>query len=298
MPVNVPDDRLLLPVVYSRRTAAERLDWTGQWVCVGVAEQLRHPGAVLPAGLGEHPVHVRRNQAGELVAAFNARPFGGCVTVPGHCAGSQKIRCPHLACAFSADPDVLDDQTDPGGRSRLQFTGTSEKRTALLPLTRWGSLVFVNVTMQNPDPLFDQFPSQLLGELEPSLNGPFTDITSTDVKVDWQSAGAVFASVVAERIGGVFGDPNGTRAPAYGSPVIVRSRIIETEEDAILVRAWPSLTVLVAGEHTAVCVVRPTSRSSCRLTVAIATSHDRTPARLMSQDVMAALNTAARERTP
>jgi hypothetical protein len=116
-----------------------------------LAEQLTEVGAVLPATIGYHGAHVRRTEDG-LLAAINARPFGGCVSIPVHCGSTRNVRCPQLACAFSEDGGVLDSHTDPDGTARAGFLGDG-RRTVTLPLAQWGSLLFVNITMVTPPPL-------------------------------------------------------------------------------------------------------------------------------------------------
>src|SRR4051812_90195 len=143
----------LRPVVLSRRPPPpEAEDWTGRWVCVGFADQLAQPGDVLPAGVGGHALHVRRAGDGTLAAAFNARPFGGCMSVPVQCTGARKIRCPHLACAFSEDPGVLGDGNDPDRTARRQFVGADPARLVPVPLARWGPLLFLHVATVPPPP--------------------------------------------------------------------------------------------------------------------------------------------------
>lgn len=132
-------------VLLRRRPKAEVEDWTGRWVCVGFAEQLTRAGDVLPATVTGHAVHVRRAADGTLAASFNARPFGGCMSVPVQCAGARKIRCPHLACAFSEDPGVLGEHNDPEGKARRQFVGADPARLVPVPLATWGSLLFVHI---------------------------------------------------------------------------------------------------------------------------------------------------------
>ena len=144
-------DLLLQPLSAGRHSSADSGDWTGVWVCVGFADQLTEVGAVLPATIGYHAAHVRRTDT-RLLAALNARPFGGCMSVPVHCGSTRNVRCPHLACAFSEDGGVLDGRSDPGGRARAEFVGDG-RRTVELPLAQWGSLLFVNVTMGEPVPL-------------------------------------------------------------------------------------------------------------------------------------------------
>ncbi|MET0704491.1 MAG: hypothetical protein ABWY93_32995, partial [Mycobacterium sp.] len=90
-----------------------------------------------------------------LVAAINARPFGGCASIPVHCGSTQNVRCPQLACAFSEDGGVLDSVTDPTGAGRAGFLGNGRRAAVTLPLAQWGPLLFVNVTMTTPPPLPD-----------------------------------------------------------------------------------------------------------------------------------------------
>jgi nitrite reductase/ring-hydroxylating ferredoxin subunit len=142
---------LLRPASGGRHPSADGSDWADTWVCVGFVEQLTEVGAVLPATIGYHAAHVVRTPGG-LRAAINARPFGGCMSVPVHCASTQNIRCPHLACAFSAHGGVLDSTNDPRGRARAEFLGDG-RRVVEVPLTQWGSLVFVNITLTAPDAL-------------------------------------------------------------------------------------------------------------------------------------------------
>ena len=142
---------LLTPSSTGRHPAADTTDWSGRWVAVGLAGQLTESGAVLPATIGYHAVHVRRTGDGPI-AAFNARPFGGCLSVPVHCGSTRNVKCPHLACAFSADSGVLDSATDPSGAARTEFIGDG-RRSVRVPLAQWGPVLFVNVTLTEPPPL-------------------------------------------------------------------------------------------------------------------------------------------------
>jgi hypothetical protein len=144
-----PQRATLRPVVYARRRGARAAppeDWTSSWVCVGYAEQLQRPGDLLPATISGHALHVRRGEDGGLQAAFNARPFGGCMSIPVQCAGTRKIRCPHAGCAFSEDPDLVSPHTDQGARMLPQFVGFDPARLVPVRLERWGSLLFVNLS--------------------------------------------------------------------------------------------------------------------------------------------------------
>lgn len=183
---------LLEPVSTGRHVSADTTDWTATWVCVGFVEQLTEVGAVLPATIGHHAAHVRRTGDG-LVAAFNARPFGGCMSIPMHCGSTRNVRCPHLACAFSADAGVLDRNTDPTGRARAEFVGDG-RRTVEMPLAQRGPLLFVNVTLEEPVPLVIPDP-YAPGTLVPVAAG------SQLVPGNWVTTPQRAASAVARALG-------------------------------------------------------------------------------------------------
>lgn len=187
---SVRTNLLLRPASTGRHASADTADWTDTWVCVGFAGQLTEAGAVLPATIGHHAVHVRRGENG-LTAAINARPFGGCMSIPVHCGSTRNVRCPHLACAFSEDTGVLDSATDPSGRARAEFTGDG-RRTVVLPLAHWGPLLFVNVTLEEPGPLS-------VAETPPP--GPVVATGSRLVSGDWLTTPRRTAGGVADSVG-------------------------------------------------------------------------------------------------
>lgn len=182
---------LLAPSPSGRHPSADTRDWTDTWVCVGVAEQLTEPGAVLPATIGYHAVHVRRTTDG-LLAAVNARPFGGCASIPVHCGSTRNVTCPHLACAFSADGGVLDGANDPDGVARAEFIGDG-RRTVILPLVQWSSLLFTNVT------LAPVAPHPLAGVPAPQ---PATGFGSAALSGNWLATPLRVATAAADAIGG------------------------------------------------------------------------------------------------
>ncbi|WP_448613916.1 hypothetical protein [Modestobacter sp. URMC 112] len=198
-PAPVRDGAGLRPVVLSRRRPrAEAEDWTGRWVCVGFADQLAHAGDVLPATVSGHGLHVRRAADGTLSAAFNARPFGGCMSVPVQCTGAHKVRCPHLACGFSEDPGVLGDHDDPDRTARRQFVGTDSARLVPVPLTRWGPLLFVHVSTV-PAPPLEESLSPLGTAVPDDLRA--TAVAEHELPLGWRSGPRAAVATLATRVG-------------------------------------------------------------------------------------------------
>ncbi|MCU1605130.1 MAG: hypothetical protein JWP46_1595 [Modestobacter sp.] len=202
-PASVRSQAALRPVVLTqRRPRAEAEDWTGRWVCVGFADQLACAGDVLPATVSGHAVHVRRAGDGTLAAAFNARPFGGCMSIPVQCAGARKIRCPHQACAFSEDPGVLGDDNDPDRTARRQFVGADPNRLVPVPLARWGPLLFVHVATVPAPPL-----EAVLTPLRAGPGAPVpedlraTAVAEQELPLGWRTGARAVVATLATRCG-------------------------------------------------------------------------------------------------
>jgi hypothetical protein len=202
-PASVRDRAGLRPVAFTRRRPqAEAEDWTGRWICVGFADQLAHVGDVLPATVSGHGLHVRRAEDGTLAAAFNARPFGGCMSVPVQCVGARKIRCPHLACGFSEDPGVLGDDNDPDRTARRQFVGADPARLVPVPLARWGPLLFVHVATFPAPPLEPVMASLRTGSgalVPEDLRA--TDVAEQQFPLGWRAGPRAVAATLASRWG-------------------------------------------------------------------------------------------------
>ncbi|CAN5142177.1 hypothetical protein BH09ACT8_BH09ACT8_08410 [soil metagenome] len=213
---------LLQPSSTRRHPSADATDWTGTWVCVGLAGQLAEVGAVLPATIGVHAAHVRRTDDG-LMAAINARPFGGCVSIPVHCGSTQNVKCPQLACAFSEDGGVLDSTTDPTGAARLGFVGDG-RRTVRLPLAQWGPLLFVNVTMSDPPPLAIPDPTSLAEDRVVATG-------RRPMSGNWLDTPIRAAAAIADFLGGADIDAN---APA------ANLALVRTASDTVAVLSRPA----------------------------------------------------------
>lgn len=160
---------------------------------MGFVDQLRRVGDVLPASLGLHAIHVKRDDDG-LHAAFNAKPFGGCMSIPLQCAGAKRIRCPNMACAFSEDPGVLDADTDPSGALRRQFVGDHPSRLVSIPLTLVGPLIFVYVGFSDPSP-FAAHSNQIVEALSGADSA--VRISEQEVAVHWETG----TRSVADKLG-------------------------------------------------------------------------------------------------
>jgi hypothetical protein len=262
------------PVAYARRRgarAAATEDWTTTWVCVGFAEQLARTGDLLPITISGHALHVRRDDAGTLSAALNARPFGGCMSIPLQCSGGRKIRCPHTACAFSEDPDLVSPHTDDGERLVAQFVGSDPARLVPVRLERWGSLLFVNLSPGPVAPLRTALapvdaalPAH--GEHEAAI------LPSHELPLGAKAAGPALAEALAARAGaGVLRrDPVGRAAYPAAIPFtrLIPASAARRAELVCFVVA-PRLVLVRRPDHVLAAVLRPIGPHGCSVVGAV-----------------------------
>lgn len=124
--------------------------WHGDWVFVTTEDALPLPGDQLPVTIGDQPVLLLRNQAGELAAVSNLCAHRGTLLVESP-TNSQRIQCPYHAWTYD----------DAGRLLAVPFApkGAIDKAAHCLPAYRvecWHGLVFASL---NPDvePLAERF---------------------------------------------------------------------------------------------------------------------------------------------
>ena len=123
--------------------------WHGDWVFVTTEDHFGSPGDRLPVMVGNQPVLLLRNQAGELSAVSNLCAHRGTLLVerPGN---AKRIQCPYHAWTYNDGGRLLAAPFTPSG---------TDKAAHCLPVYRvesWHGLVFVSL---NPDvePLAERF---------------------------------------------------------------------------------------------------------------------------------------------
>ena len=124
--------------------------WHGDWVFLTTEDALPLPGDQLPITIGDQPVLLLRNQAGELRALSNLCAHRGTLLVESP-ANSMRIQCPYHAWTYD----------DAGRLLAVPFApkGAVDKETHCLPAYRvecWHGLVFACL---DPDvePLAERF---------------------------------------------------------------------------------------------------------------------------------------------
>src|ERR1700744_732718 len=79
--------------------------WSRAWVCIGTEQEIAHTGDLLPYTIGQHAIHVQRQEDGGLIARFNKAQHGGCRSVPAQCRTGRKTKCSYTSCGHNRDRD-------------------------------------------------------------------------------------------------------------------------------------------------------------------------------------------------
>ena len=138
-------------------TAEKERIWHGSWVFVTTEASLPEPGDQLAVKVGDQPVLLLRNQAGELVALSNLCAHRGTQLVEGRTNG-KRIQCPYHAWTYDDAGCLI-------GVPFEQHNGV-DRQSHRLPAYRvesWHGLIFVSLN-QNVEPL-----TQLFSAIEPHL---------------------------------------------------------------------------------------------------------------------------------
>ena len=140
---------LLPDLAYVSKNFSELEDeklWTRGWIAVGCQAQIPNPNDLLPFTVGNHGIHVQRNDDGSLSARFNKAQHGGCRAIPLQCQTGKKTRCSFTSCGYSRDRDVISaDELNNDTRAMQQYIGLIPERLLLVNVDTWGPFIFVNL---------------------------------------------------------------------------------------------------------------------------------------------------------
>ncbi len=104
----VDPTRALPTEAYRPEALAAELEriWRNDWVFVGTADEVAEPGDYFSVVLGDQPVIVLRNQAGELSALSNLCAHRGTLLVDG-AGNTKRFQCPYHAWTYRDDGGLL-----------------------------------------------------------------------------------------------------------------------------------------------------------------------------------------------
>ena len=116
--------------------------WHGDWVFAATEDALATPGDQVPVWIGDQPVLLVRNQAGQLAALSNLCAHRGTLLVE-EPANAKRIQCPYHAWTYDADGRLLGTPYAPD-----EAVDRSAHRLPAYRVESWHGLVFVSL---NPD---------------------------------------------------------------------------------------------------------------------------------------------------
>ena len=130
--------------------AEKRRIWQGDWLFATTEDALPRPGDQLPVRIGDQPVLLLRNQAGQLAALSNLCAHRGTLLVE-QPANGKRIHCPYHAWIYDDAGRLLGAPFAP-----KDMIEKEAHRLAAYRVESWHGLVFVSL---NPDvePLAERF---------------------------------------------------------------------------------------------------------------------------------------------
>ena len=130
--------------------AEKRRIWHGDWLFATTEDALPRPGDQLPVRIGDQPVLLLRNQAGQLAALSNLCAHRGTLLVE-QPANGKRIQCPYHAWTYDDAGRLLGAPFAP-----KDMIEKEAHRLAAYRVESWHGLVFVSL---NPDvePLAERF---------------------------------------------------------------------------------------------------------------------------------------------
>ena len=140
--------RMLTPIAYRSKVFADLEDekiWTRSWVCIGSHRDIPSVGDLLPYTVGNHGLHVQRDEEG-LIGRYNLAQHGGCRFVPAQCQTGSKTKCSFTSCGYSRDRGVVAaDELGDNTPAMRQYLGFRPERLLPVRVESAGLLLFVNL---------------------------------------------------------------------------------------------------------------------------------------------------------
>jgi hypothetical protein len=163
--------------------------WTRDWVCVGCSPEIAGTYDLLPYTIGEHAIHLQRQENGSLIGRFNKAQHGGCRTIPAQCRTGKKTRCSYTSCGYSRDRGVIrGDAFTEMSPQMGQYLGAVPERLLPAKVKTSGPFIFVNI---DPTPNVErQFDQPAWAENLVRLSGHWQEHRS-----NWKLAGAALVDV-------------------------------------------------------------------------------------------------------
>lgn len=230
--------------------------WTRDWVAIGCESQIPNEGDLLPFTVGNHGIHVQR-QNGGLTGRFNKAQHGGCRAIPLQCRTGKKTKCSFTSCGYSRDRDVIP-ANDLGSATpeMEQYLGLRPERLLNVRTHRFGPLIFVNLDVY-PAPIDN--PLQVLNEAGGFFAAPDPLLTASwlcEFDANWK--------LVAQHL-----SEGADTDDSQADDDALSWRLVQGAIDgqpATLAWLFPNLVIIRSGDETCAVVLQPTAlgQTMCR----------------------------------
>ena len=184
---------MLPAVAYQSKNFSDLEDeklWTRSWIAVGTLMQIPNPGDLLPFTVGNHGIHIQRQEDGSLVGRFNKAQHGGCRSIPAQCQTGKKTKCSYTSCGYSRDRAVITaDELGDNTPAMHQYISLIPERLLPVKVETFGPFIFINL---DPDSLpLKESLTDLDQCLEEYLQSPFIHLPQTwiESECNWKLAG-------------------------------------------------------------------------------------------------------------
>ena len=135
------------------------------WVCVGVAHELKAAGDVVPVTVAGQPILLVRNDAGEISAFHNVCRHRCMTLVEAPANVGKLIRCPYHAWAYDLAGNL---KASPhfGGTDQQETDGFDKREKSLIKVRShvWHDWIFINLS--GDAPAFEDYAAPLIARLE------------------------------------------------------------------------------------------------------------------------------------
>ncbi|MEH6499017.1 MAG: hypothetical protein V7751_06485 [Pseudoalteromonas distincta] len=222
--------------------------WTRDWVCIGTQRDIPRPGDLLPYTLGNHGIHVQRQEDGSLRGAFNSAQHGGCRVVPLQCQGGRKTSCSFTSCGYSRDRGpITSDESGDAQAAMHQYIGLRPERLLPVRVQTIGELIFVNL-----DPNAPALATTHLESAVAVLNNNARSIAThwCEYDADWKLLGQYLLCAEQART------------------LMIGDEVLEARCDSLnSLWGFPNLLWLAEGKEFCLVLLQPTAlgRTLCRI---------------------------------
>ena len=279
--------RTLTPIAYRSKVFADLEDekiWTRSWICTGSHLDIPNVGDLLPYTVGNHGVHVQRDEEG-LIGRYNLAQHGGCRFVPAQCQTGSKTKCSFTSCGYSRDRGVVAaDELGDNTPAMRQYLGFRPERLLPVRAESAGLLLFVNLDPE-ARPLAER-----LGDTAETLaldDAAVWDNAESfwvEYAANWKLLGRALVRCLA---------PEAKPAKKRGTDAIVLATASDfSGTPATVFWLLPNLILLRGDDHAVSIVLQPTALEETLARVGISAAQPIEP--LQVEALRAALDEAGR----